>query len=244
MITLKKLKILTVVCFCLLFSLISVSTYAQSDGNSMEVFITLEDAKELIPDILAMPVTVNVTTIKEIDAVNILGSVDKSLRGLGFDYRGGKYSIYKNCSWEKGKEICSGYKGSISYVFELTEPAGQNKVFETLSNFKEKYGEKIDIAISNPQWIVSKKSYQKEEDSLKIEIIDSAKDFARKISEKLGKTCSLASMNYDVRKPQLWWSSFEEGLYLKTARSMAEAPEPKKEEKTVSVKVSVKMLCK
>uniref|UniRef100_A0A7C4AIJ0 DUF541 domain-containing protein n=1 Tax=Thermodesulfovibrio aggregans TaxID=86166 RepID=A0A7C4AIJ0_9BACT len=236
----KKLMIILFTTFLLSFT----SAFAQDDEKMTKVSITLEEAKELIPDILNMTVGVNVNTAKEVDAINMLGAVDKSLRNLGFEYRGGKYSVYKNCWWEKNKQKCSGYKGSIHYVFELKEPSEQNKILEILSNFKEKYGEKMDFTVSEPEWIVSKKNLRKVEEELKIEIIDTAKNFAKKVSEKLNKACNLTSIDYDIRRPSWWWREYDEGIFLKSAKTMIEAPEPKKEEKTVSVKASVRMVCR
>ncbi|MGB9823154.1 MULTISPECIES: SIMPL domain-containing protein [Thermodesulfovibrio] len=233
----KKLLII----FITFFVLIATSTYAQDDTT---VFIILEEVKELIPDILSLSVGVNVNTSKEVDAVNILGAVDKSLKNLGFEYRGGKYYVTKNCWWEENKQKCSGYKGSIHYLFELKEPSQQNKIFQELANFKEKYGEKMDFIVSTPEWTVSKKNLRNAEDALKIEIIGNAQNFAKKVSEKMGKTCSLTSIDYDIRRPSWWWKEEEVSYMMKTTKSMVEAPEPKKEEKTVSVKASVKMICR
>jgi len=51
-----------------------------------------------------------------------MGEVDKELRRLKIDYKGGQYSVFQNCWWEEDKRRCSGYKGEIGYVFLLKDP--------------------------------------------------------------------------------------------------------------------------
>lgn len=217
--------------------------YAQeTEQDITHISITLEEIKVLTPDVLSMTLEFNVTTKKEAEAVNILGAIDKAIRGLNLKYTGGNYSVYKNCWWEKYTYECSGYKGSNGYVFELKEAKEQNKVIEVLEDFKEKYKDKINYTVSSPEWVVTEKTAKTEESELKLKIIDSAKDFAKKVSEKLGKTCFISTINYDVRRPYFW-----EPIYLKSlemAKSAIEAPEPKKEDKTLSVKASVSLRCK
>jgi hypothetical protein len=70
------------------------------------------------------------------------------LRNLNLAYKGGKYSVYKNAV-EKGKQRCTGYKGSIEYLFELKNAASQNQIFEASRKFKEEYGEKMSLEEMN-----------------------------------------------------------------------------------------------
>lgn len=231
-----------------IFSFISAyaqNKEAQDEEKITKISITIEDTKELIPDFLEITVKVNVTTEKEIDAINILGEVDKSLRNLGFEYEGGKYSVEKNCWWEGNIRKCLGYKGSICYIFELKQPSDQNKIFEILSDFKEEYSKEMEFSVSEPKWIVSKKNLHEVEEELKIGIIDIAKNYAQKFSEKLGKSCDITNINYEVKRP-LWGELFLKGAVVPSImpEAVVEAPEPKKEEKMISVKASVKISCK
>lgn len=174
-------KFIIFLCILYIFSFISVygqNKEVRDKEKITKIFMKIEDTKELIPDFLEIEVKVNVTTEKEIDAINILGKVDKSLRNLGFEYEGGRYSVEKNCWWEGNIQKCLGYKGSIYYTFGLKELSDQNKIFEILSNFKEKYSKQIEFSVSEPKWIVSKKNLYEVEEELKIEIIDITKNFS------------------------------------------------------------------
>ncbi len=218
-----------------------------TENQITKLSITLEETRELIPDILALDLKVDVTTAKEAEAINILGAIDNVLRNLNLDYKGGKYSVYKNCWWEKGKQRCTGYKGSIEYLFELKNAASQNQIFEALERFKERYEkemslEEMNFSVSQPEWRISEKEYHKVEDELKFKIIDTAKDFSDRVSKKLGKTCYISDIDYDVKRPLPIGPYYGAKAANLMERSI-EAPEPKREEKTVNVKAGIKLRC-
>jgi len=239
----KKVMIFTIVFIIFL----SISNAFSEPVYSTKVYITLEETKELIPDIYVISISVNVNSIQEAETIKILGNVDKSIKNLHLNYKGGKYNVYRNCWWEKGKEKCSGYKGNVYYYFELEKPEQQNKILETLTDLQEKYQDKVSLTISNPIWTVSKKNLKMAEEELKLEIIDTAQSFSKKISEKIGKICRITEINYDVRRPPIWYPFRDEDIMLKSAtresKISLEAPTPVKEEKTISVKTSITLIC-
>ncbi|MDI6713883.1 MAG: hypothetical protein QMD43_02480 [Thermodesulfovibrio sp.] len=240
-----KKAILFVIIFIILFT---GNNAFSEQKDSTKVYITLEEAKDLIPDIYTLSITVNVNSIQEAELIKILGNVDKSIKNLRLNYKGGKYNVYRNCWWEKGREVCSGYKGNVYYYFELEKPEQQNKILESLAEFKEKHGEKVSLTISNPMWTVSKRNLRIAEEELKLEIVDTAKAFTQKMSEKLGKICNISEINYDLRRPPIWYPFREEDIMLKSAtkesRISLEAPTPVKEDKTLSVKTSITLICR
>jgi len=239
----KKVMIFTI----LFIIFLSISNAFSEPVDSTKVYITLEETKELIPDIYVISISVNVNSIQEAETIKILGNVDKSIKNLHLNYKGGKYNVYRNCWWEKGKEKCSGYKGNVYYYFELEKPEQQNKILETLTDLQEKYQDKVSLTISNPTWTVSKKNLKMAEEELKLEIIDTAQSFSKKISEKIGKICRITEINYDVRRPPIWYPFRDEDIMLKSttreSKISLEAPTPVKEEKTISVKTSITLIC-
>jgi hypothetical protein len=85
---------------------------------------------------------------------------------------------------------------------------------------------------------------EKVEDGLKLTIIDKAQNFAKEISKKLGKTCSIESINYTVNRYEPLY--FGDIAILKsnfTTESSIKAPKPKKEDTTISVNASVDFNC-
>lgn len=149
----------------------------------------IQDKKEIEPDILAVSVNITVEGSKESEIINMLGEVDKSIRDLGFEYKGGKFSVYKNCWWENNKTKCEGFKGNSFYVFELKNPTDQNKIYEKLSYFSGKYKDKLNYSVSQPEWTASKEKIEQIEEQLKLSVIDKALSFTQQVSKKLNKTC-------------------------------------------------------
>lgn len=231
--------IILFIVFFILF-VASTSLYAEEkDYELTRISINLEERKELAPDILSMTVEVNANAEKEAEVINILGGIDKALRTLNLNYKGGSYSVYKNCWWENYRRKCSGYRGKLKYFFELREAREQNKILEVIEEYKEKYGEKMNYTVSHPQWLISETKVKDTEKELKLEIINTAMDFAKRVGEQLGKKCSISSIKYDVRSP-IWEPP---GFYI-MEKAVIEAPEPKKEDKVVSVKASVGLVCR
>lgn len=220
------------------------SLYAEEKEHEFtRISVTLEERKELTPDVLSMTVGVNANAVKEADVINMLGSVDKAIRALNLNYKGGSYSVYKNCWWEKDKRKCSGYKGEIGYSFELKDSKEQIKVLEVIDEFKEKYGERLNYTVSHPQWLISEKKTKETENELKLDMIDTAINFAKRAGERLGKKCSISSINYDVRRPT-WEPPFLYRAAPVMEKASIEAPEPKKEDKAVNIKASIGYICR
>jgi len=107
-----------------------------TENEVTKITITLAKARQLTPDVLMMNIEINVSTSKETEAVNMLGELDKSIKKLGIEYSGGKYSVYKNCWWEKDRQKCSGSKGVIRYTFQLKDPNEQNNILKFLINIR------------------------------------------------------------------------------------------------------------
>ncbi len=230
----------------IVFLSLPLITYAdeqedKKDELKTKVLITVEEKQELVPDLLAVPVEISALSARESDVLNMLGVVDRAVRNIGISYRGGNYNVYRNCWWEKDRQKCSGFKGEVRYVFELDTPNEQSKIFDAIEKFKEKFGNEMRYSISNPSWIVSEKKLSQEENKLKISIIDRIKDFRETLSSKLEKQCKITLIDYNVHRP-----SFPFPVYKAiTAESDSiVAPQPRKEEKTITVKATVEYICK
>jgi len=201
----------------------------------------IQDKKEIEPDILAVSVDISVKGSKESELINILGEVDKSIRDLGFEYKGGKFSVYKNCWWENNKTKCEGFKGSSFYVFELKNPTDQNKIYEKLSYFSDKYKNKLDYSVSQPEWTASKEKTEQIEYQLKLSVIDKALSFTQQVSKKLNKSCNIKSLDYE--SDQVYPMPIYRTMLMKTAESVS-APEPKNNINFIDIKVKTEIICK
>ncbi|MCS7170945.1 MAG: hypothetical protein NZ851_01375 [Aquificaceae bacterium] len=178
----------------------------------------------------------------EVEVVNMLGELDRAVRKLKLDYSGGKYSARKNCYYEKGRWKCTGYTGDIEYSFRLSDPKAQNEILETVDNIKNKYGEKIEYSINQPQWVITEKQFTEAEKELRLNIIYSALDFTKQVSSMIGKQCNISGIDFDTKQtffgPPIYIRSL--GMQMEKA---VEAPEPKREDKGVSIKAKISIIC-
>jgi hypothetical protein len=225
-----------------IFSLLPmINAFSDECKECTYIKIVIKDKKEIEPDILAVSVDVSVKGSKESELINMLGEVDKSIRDLGFDYKVGKFSVYTYCWWENNKTKCKNFKGSSFFVFELKNPADQNKIYEKLSYFSDKYKEKLDYNISQPEWTASKEKIEQIENQLKLSVIDKALSFTQQISKKLNKSCNVKSLDYE--SDQVYPIPIYRTMLMKTADSVS-VPEPKKDINFIDVKVKAEIICK
>lgn len=237
----RKINLTLLVLLFLCYSSHLLAQSCEKEGTT--VSIILEREKELIPDILLLNFKASIFTQKEVEAINGLGDIDKALRQLNLEYKGGRYTIYQNCWWEGDKRKCSGYIGSISYTFLLNNYSDQNRIFDVMDKFKEKYGEKVKFEIQEPEWSISKKRRKVTEEELRLLIVESAKDFSKMISKSLEKSCEIVNIDFTTISIPVY-----RPFYLKTTETIEkraiDAPEPKRDEQSVGIKASVKLRCK
>ncbi|NOY63780.1 MAG: SIMPL domain-containing protein [Nitrospirae bacterium] len=207
--------------------------------NELLIISPIEASRSIVPDLYVFSVSVSVISQSESNAINVLGKLDKKVRELGLRYKGGEYSVNKNCWWSENRQVCDGYKGHVYYLFEVDDPSKQNEVLELLSNYKEESHGKIDISISNTTWKVSGKTIKKVEDELKFEVIASSIEFARKVGEQLRMACTISEVNFQPRPTPVY------PMYRTMLKERSiEAPAPTKGERTVTVRAEVKVLCR
>ena len=132
-------------------------------------------------------------------------------------------------------------KEALFFVFELKNPADQNKIYEKLSYFSDKYKEKLDYNISQPEWTASKEKIEQIENQLKLSVIDKALSFTQQISNKLNKSCNVKSLDYE--SDQVYPIPIYRTMLMKTADSVS-VPEPKKDINFIDVKVKAEIICK
>ncbi len=221
-----------------LLCMLSFGFSQDKEVRSIDISLPLEEEESLTADILRVDIFVNARGNKEIEVVNMLGEVDKAIRSLGLDYSGGNYWVQKNCWWEEGKRKCKGYLGELRYSFLLQRASDQNKLLDLLDAFKEKFGETINYGVSKTVWMVSPKKAKGVEEELRLRLLNRARDFATKAGKNLGKECYIKSVSYDYISP------IRGGMALMALKFSPQAPEPKMEETSISVKAVVGFVCR
>lgn len=215
---------------------------SQESSQKITLFVTVEESKDILPDVLSLPVSVEVTGYREARVVNTLEKIDRAIKKLALTYKGGTYSVVKRCWWEEGKQHCFGYRGTVYYNFELPDAEAQSRVMDTIVRLQKRYGNNVTFTVSEVTWIVSEAFLKKTEEELKMQIIDSANEVTKKLSAKLNRTCIIQEINYEFNRFPVFYPYYKELLEAKKTKEI-KTPEPVRDERTISVKALVKVVC-
>lgn len=224
------------------FLIVLVLTFQFAFGEPVEsiVILTIDEEEEIVRDTLVMPVYIEVLSNREIEVISILGEIDGQIKNASIEYKGGSYSVYKNCVWEKDKMKCSGYKGNLHYNFQLADANLQSKIIQIVDNAQQKYQTKVNYTISEPFWSVSGKKIKDIQNSLKIKILDKAVEFKNFLGKKMNKSCDIAEINFE----QLFRPVYKPIPMETLSAQRVETPQPKQDTETIYLRALVKYRCK
>jgi len=201
---------------------------------------TLEREELIEPETMNLTLTVRTVKPAEKEVLNTLGIVDSEIKKLSLGYEGGKYSVYKNCVWERGKMKCSGYAGNVRYVFKFTDPEKQSVLFSALEALKEEKRVDFEYDVENQNWVAEREVVEKAKKQLILKTISEVKDFMEEVEKVLGSgRCVLSEVNFDEHFERFF------PAMMKTVPEVEVAPPvPKKEKQRIFVRARVKVECK
>ena len=204
-----------------------------SASQEVKVSTVLEVTEALTPDTYVLPITVSTTGDTEREVLEVLGAVDGVVRGLGLPYRGGNYSAGPRCWWDKERErqVCRGYRGSVSCSFRLGGTSDQDRVLEAITGLKGRM--KMDLSVGTPRWEVSRERVRRKREELELRLVKEVREFAKRLSESLEQSCGLSEIDFEMRP---------RGPFPVRAKAL-HAPEPTRSPQEISVKATVKYTC-
>jgi len=220
----------------------SSNLQAESTEKQFRTMLTFTLEREELIEPEAMNLILTIRTVKptEKEVLNTLGVVDSEIKKLSLEYEEGKYSVYKNCIWEKGKMKCSGYAGSVRYVFKFTDPEKQSVLFSALETLKEEKKVDFEYDVENQHWMTEKEVVEKAKKQLILRTISEVKDFVKELERTSGfKECVLSEINFDEH-----FERFFPAMMKALPEVEVAPPVPKKEKQRVFVRARVKVGCK
>ncbi|MGC9144102.1 hypothetical protein, partial [Hydrogenobaculum sp.] len=159
-----------------------------------DISIQLKDNKSLLPSVYKLGVAINYSAQSSDDVVVYLGRVDSMIRSLNIPYKGGNFSILKNCFYNNNKYICEGYKGIDSYTFYMKNPKDQDKLLNALKG--------INYQITYSGFVVPKEEIDKAKDYLVKDLAKKSIDYAAEFSKIFNKDCFVKSLSYAENTPR------------------------------------------
>jgi uncharacterized protein YggE len=223
----KKLASLSLVCISLLS--------AQTDITFSKNF-----EKQVKPDTLTTNITFSIQKVSQEIATNRLTKIsDFVMNKKSIKSKGGDYSVNPHYDYENGKNNQNGYDGTISYALSSKNPEILNKFTRELQRFGEKNG--LSVSVSSALWSMSENQDDSDGgvEDLRIEAILWSEKYAKLLSTKIGKNCSVKKINFsDV-------GQYARPMMMKASMAMSDsAPTPTQDEQTVSTSANIEMVCK
>lgn len=218
-------------------SLVSISLLsAQTDIVFSKTF-----EKKIKPDILNTNITFNIQKVSQEIATNGLTKIsDFVTNEKSVNSKGGYYSVNPHYNYDNGKNNQNGYDGIISYNLSSKNPTVLNKFTRELQRFGEKNG--FNVSVSSAFWGMSDNQADSDGgvEDLRLEAILWSNRYAKSLSNKIGKNCSVQKINFGTtgnfyRQPMMMKASMEVG---------DSAPVPIQDEKNINLNANIEMVCK
>lgn len=155
---------------------------------STAVRFSISDNISLKPKTAAFNISIEEKGSSPDEVLQKLGKAKKDIAEKDLSYKGGYYNIFKNCYFDKGKNVCDGYKGVLSYVFYAKDNLEANKIFKAL--YQKNYS--VNSIVLEP----SKKDEEKAQKELYVRVINKVEDLKNLFSESLKQNCDIKSIDF------------------------------------------------
>ena len=109
---------------------------------------------------------------------------------------GGDYSVSPKYHYANNKRVKDGYKGDIYYKIFADNIGDFNNFIEKLQD--KKRDKNVNISISSVSWQLSPKQRESRVDNLRMRAIVWANNYAKRLSSKLEKECSVTQISFSA----------------------------------------------
>ncbi len=219
--------------FTFLFSISILS--AQTEISFSKTF-----EKKLKPDTLATSVSLSSQKLSQEQTMQKLTKVSDFMDTVKYlKTKGGEYSINPHTVYDNGKSYQDGYDGSISYAISSKNPKELNKFIRDIQRFGDKIG--LTVSIANVSWQMSDEQQASigSSDSLRLDAILWAKQYAGTLSSKIGGHCSVSRIDFHGNQAPIY-----QVRTMKAEVAFDSAPTPIQDEQSVQITPFITLVCK
>lgn len=219
--------------FAFLFSISILS--AQTEISFSKTF-----EKKIKPDTIATSVTLSTQKLSQEQTVLRLTKVSDFIGTVKYlKTKGGEYSINPHMVYDNGKSYQDGYDGSISYAVLSKNPKDLNKFIRDIQRLGDKVG--LTVSIANVSWQMSDEQQASigSSDSLRLDAIVWAKQYASALSPKVGGHCSVSRIDFNGNQTPVYQASA-----MKAEVAFDRAPTPIQDEQSVQITPFITLVCK
>lgn len=209
-------------------------------NGATEISFSKNFEKSIKPDTLATSIGFSSTKLdqqKTIEKLTVISDHISTIKNLTI--KGGTYSVNPHIIYNNDKSYQDGYDGYVNYNISSKDSKELNKFIRDIQRLGEKQG--LSISVSNVAWQLSEEqSSDGINDSLRLNAITWALDYANALSLKLSKSCSVSKIDFNGG-----------GYAYNAAPAMAmkslesdRAPTPIQDEQKVQVNANITVTCK
>lgn len=221
----KKIVTTSLIAFTMLF--------AQTDITFTKSFNT-----KVKPDTLTTNISFNVQRLSQAQTTDKLTKISEFVSGeKSVKAKGGEYSVNPHMVYENSKSRQDGYDGTISYQLSSKNATALNKFSRELQRYAEKNG--MTTSVSSASWSRGD-SDGDELGELRLEAIQWSEKYAKTLSSKLGKSCSVSKINFSDNGGR----HYPQPAMMKASMASDSAPTPTQDEQNISTNAHIEMVCK
>ena len=150
---------------------------------------------DLMPDLLSSNISISVTAPSEKNVLEILSNYSEFIKGFKeLEIKGGRYTIFPNYHFDKGRRFKNGYRGNMNYSISSPNPNDLTSFLYKLEK-KNQYKNNVDISIQSINWKLSQKESISHYDDLRLSAIKWSINYANDLSTQLNKNCQIKVIN-------------------------------------------------
>jgi ribosomal protein S18 len=164
--------------------------------NASDYVFNKEFSKELRANILQMSMMINTTSeFSEKDVFAELSKFSEFVESYkGIKYFGGNYQVFPLYAYKGGQKYFTGYKGNLFYDFHSKDNNALEKFLNDLSKIKK--SKDTHYNINHIKWITNPNLADEAKDELRDEAIVWSTKYAKELSKKLNKKCTLKEIDF------------------------------------------------
>jgi predicted secreted protein len=218
-------------------TLLSMLTFVSNAATEISFSKTFEAS--IKPDTLVSSLTFTSSKLSQELTTQKLTAISDYMSSIkNIKIEGGSYSINPHMVYENQKSYQDGYDGYVTHNASSKNSKELNKFIRDAQRAGEK--EKLSVSVSNVAWNVSpEQNIDAFSDSLRVESILWARNYANKLSSKLSLSCSVSKIDFVSSG-----YAYPVAMKAMVGENSDRAPTPMQDDKKIQLNANVTVVCK
>ncbi|MDD5406307.1 MAG: SIMPL domain-containing protein [Sulfurovaceae bacterium] len=207
--------------------------------SQTEIIFSRTFEKKIKPDTVTTSVGISSQKLSQEKTIEKLTKISDFMNSIKYlKVSGGEYSVNPHIVYDKDKSHQEGYDGYISYGISSKNPNDLNKLIRDIQRLGDE--EKLAVTISSVSWQIDneKQALALDNDSLRLDAIIWAKEYANKLSYKIKANCSVSRVDFTNPGSALAYTA------MKAETGFDRAPVPIQDEQSIHATPIITLVCR